>query len=297
MTVVSVSGNSVVRSFIPASGASFLSVGAGAVAATTFGLHGGTYDPFVGRCDWTHPADELPTPEVIFQEDKDDALLPIENDIKEDCMFLSDDAAYEDDITIGLKNQAEILELQNRTERARQEQALLRNQMIKDEWGIIDEGLNVDISKKIQVFAQLEKFTGLTDLDNHDMKTLLGILNRVPPEDIKKNKRAADLVKKWLTPEEWKELLETSKVTIHSKKHKGRYYEISAQPSERVGIFEEKHGRWGVGINSKPVLIASACGVDSVYGMADGDKFLNKVIAIKEDEDGYLKRSNVSRYD
>lgn len=253
----------------------------------TVGLRGGVYQGFTttSLADVNHTLSE---PEIQFPDDKDDinALLPIEDDIKEDYMFLSDDASYQDDMVVSLKNSAEILELQNRNEKARQESQRLEAERIKLQWSSVLEPLdNMDNvnSNKVLIYAQLEKFTGLTELDDEQFQKLKSIVLKVSPDLIRKNKRAADLVKKWLTEEEWKELLYSSKITIYSKKHKNRRYVVHADPMKRVEMFNKNR------------FFASACGVDSVYEMADGDKFLNKVLALKEDEDGYLAKSNVSK--
>jgi hypothetical protein len=50
-------------------------------------------------------------------------------------------------------------------------------------------------------------------------------------------KRASELVKNWITPEEWDELLTKHKVPIRSKKHKGRTYVVSEDPSVHVRIY------------------------------------------------------------
>lgn len=241
----------------------------------TAGLHAGVYQGF------TLTEQTLDEPEIQFPDDKDDinALLPIEDNIKEDCMFLSDDASYQDDMVVSLKNSAEIIELQNRNEKARQESQRLELEKWSEDLYNMD---NVNYNK-VLIYAQLEKFTGLTELDDKQFQTLKSILLKVSPDLIRKNKRAADLVKKWLTEEEWKELLYFSKITIYSKKHKNRRYVVHADPMKRVEMFNKNR------------FFASACGVDSVYEMADGDKFLNKVLALKEDEDGYLAKSNVSK--
>jgi hypothetical protein len=102
------------------------------------------------------------------------------------------------------------------------------------------------------------------------------------------NIKAAKLVSEWLTPGELAELEQDRKVTIKSKKYKNRTYIVHENPSDRVEVWEK--GRLG---NKRK---AKACGVVAEAELVQGDKFLAKVMAVKTDEEDFLKRSNVQSY-
>lgn len=100
---------------------------------------------------------------------------------------------------------------------------------------------------------------------------------------IQANIKAAKLIEEWLTPSELAQLREEHKVMIKSKEHKKRTYIVHENPSSRVEVWEGGKCKM------------RACGVVEESGFVQGDKFLSKVMAIKTDEDDYLKRSSLSR--
>lgn len=180
-----------------------------------------------------------------------------------------------------------IKSMEKSAEAARAETAMLqaqaeldRQRRVKD----MQRWASVRIEDKVATYGEIETFTGLTDLTEEQLKHLRRVVeSNVSIADMKKNKRAAELVKKWVTPEEWEQLLKKGGVNIKSKKHKHRYYWVSTTPSERVKVYE----------NGKVEMLI--CGVDADSSYADGDKVLNKIISLKEDEDHYIKNSHVSR--
>jgi hypothetical protein len=101
---------------------------------------------------------------------------------------------------------------------------------------------------------------------------------------IKANIKAAKLVSEWLTPGELAELKADHKIMIRSKQHKKRTYIIHENPAAKVEIWEGTK------------LKAAACGVVEESGFVQGDRFLAKVMAIKTDEDDYVKRSYVTKF-
>jgi DNA-binding MarR family transcriptional regulator len=139
-----------------------------------------------------------------------------------------------------------------------------------------------DSRNKVSPYGMIESFEGIMDLNNDQLAILREIVNSVHDvDDLKRNKRAADLVKKWSTSEEWEELLTQHQVTIQSKRNKNRTFVVHENPQTKVDVYD----------NNK--LTHKICGVTADSGYADGDQVLNKIIAIKEDEREYIKNSNV----
>jgi hypothetical protein len=134
----------------------------------------------------------------------------------------------------------------------------------------------------VSAYGKIAPFTGIMDLDNEQLAKLREILSSVRDVDeLKRNKRASELVKKWITPEEWEELLTKNQVTIPSKLHKNRTFVVYEDPQRKVDLYEGKR------------LTHIICGITADPDFPDGDQVLNKIIAIKEDEYRYIKNSNV----
>ncbi len=146
-----------------------------------------------------------------------------------------------------------------------------------------------NLRNKVSAYGMIAPFTGIMDLDDEQLKKLKEILNAVNDVKVlKKNKRAADLVKEWINDEEWKELTTEHKVTIQSKLDKRRTFVVHEDPYAKVEVYER-----GVLSNSKPKLTHTLCGITANSNFADGDQVLSKIIAIKTDESGYINDSNV----
>lgn len=95
------------------------------------------------------------------------------------------------------------------------------------------------------------------------------------------NMKAAKLIQEWLTEEEQNELLKNGRVKIKSKKYNDKHYVVYQEAMEKVEVWQ----------GSK--ITMKCCGIVAESGYVDGDKFLAKVMAIKTDEDDYVKRSAV----
>jgi hypothetical protein len=144
-----------------------------------------------------------------------------------------------------------------------------------------------NLTNKVSAYGMIEPFTGITDLTNEQLDKLREILNTVSDVDVlKKNKRASDLVKEWITEKEWKELTTEHKVTIYSKLDKRRSFVIHEDPSRKVDVYEKNP-------KGEQKLKFRICGITANSNFADGDKVLNKIIAIKTDEHEYIRTSNV----
>jgi hypothetical protein len=205
--------------------------------------------------------------------------LPAEDSEEDDSWFLSSDRQPANPEMIkSMEKSAEAARAEAEMMRAQADLERERRAQVTARW------TSGRIEHMVATYGEIDTFTGLTDLTEEQIEHLKTILNTTPLDVMKKNKRAAELVKKWITPQEWAQLLKEHIVVIKSKKYKNRSYVVSEDPSARVKILE------------KGELKGLVCGVDADSSYAAGDKVLNKIISLKEDEDYYLNNSNVSRY-
>ncbi len=101
-------------------------------------------------------------------------------------------------------------------------------------------------------------------------------------KELAKEVNGAQLVGKWLTREERRQLSQFGCVVVQSKKHPERQYIIPEDPESRVGLVEDG------------IVKTMLCGIITVSDREGnrfvmGDKFLTKVMALKENEDYYCK--------
>jgi hypothetical protein len=228
-------------------------------------LHSGIYDKFTSVED--------------YHIDEDNA----------DSWFISRPGSVDSALSIkSIKESTEKIEAEGAMIHARNQLNDERRRERQEAW------TKRDIRNKVSAYGMIEPFKGIMDLDNVQLAKLREILSSVEDVDLlKKNKRASDLVKKWITSEEWNELLTEHKVTIQSKLDKRRTFVVYEDPMRKVDVYEKS-----IIADEKPIrevnkLKHTICGVTADYGYADGDQILNKIIAIKEDEHRYIKTSNI----
>jgi hypothetical protein len=233
-----------------------------------------------------HHGDPIPSPvpeclkDILPQQQNEYGFyLPTEDSEEDDHWFLSADRQPANPEMIkSMEKSAEAARAESEMLRAQADLERQRRAQILETWN------SPRIDHMVSTYGEIEAFTGLTDLTEEQLKHLKTILNSAPLNAMKKNKRAAELVKKWITPEEWAQLLKEHKVTIKSKKYKNKFYIVKEDPYAQVEVYE------------KDELKMKICGVTADSSYAEGDQVLNKIISIKEDEDYYIKNSNVSRY-
>lgn len=154
-------------------------------------------------------------------------------------------------------------------------------------------------------------------LDSDDGKQLFGLIQDYSAtsngiENLKRELKAAELVKQWLSKRDWECLTQHGYVAIPSKKNKMKYYIVFEDPDKRVHvILKQNVGQAGI-INkdnsTKEYVdvydhkkVVELCGIVSEtdkYGKnyVRWDKLLTKIMALKTDEEYYLKNSNEINY-
>ena len=116
-------------------------------------------------------------------------------------------------------------------------------------------------------------------LDEKEMSVLKSLLHYKTPEQLKQLTNAYDMVKRWLSEKEWNQLKEKGYIGIKSTRFKGRVYRVYQE--NRKIQFQDADGK-----------TKEMC-TNPDFSFCSGDRFLDKVVALKTDEDYVIKHSNI----
>lgn len=129
------------------------------------------------------------------------------------------------------------------------------------------------------------------DVDSNDFARLVKVITRYGGNvnQLKKEMRATKLITdaKFLNDKEFEELIDKNYVTITSKKHPERTYRLSEQSYEQIQVFEEGKE------------LCRLCALPESYDditkdqFTDIDRFINRVMAVKNDENYVIDHSNI----
>ncbi len=94
------------------------------------------------------------------------------------------------------------------------------------------------------------------------------------------NIKAIELLKRWITPEEYQELLINNHLSVKSKYYEGRYFRLHKEPREQTGLYT-KDGKY----------IERMCIVCEI-GLPSADILLSKYLMIKFDEEQFIRKAD-----
>lgn len=129
-------------------------------------------------------------------------------------------------------------------------------------------------SRLHKVFSEIEK-AGV------DGKTVLRDLLAMTAEDILKNKTAMSLMSDWLTPEEMNQFVRDGEIEIKSRLYPGRRYKITKGRADMTQVYEG-------GVHTQDLCVHATQRDELPYG----DAILTKIVALKTDEQYFLRNSN-----
>lgn len=129
------------------------------------------------------------------------------------------------------------------------------------------------------------------DVESNDFARLVKVISRYGGNvnQLKKEMRATKLITdaKFLNDAEFEELIDKNYVTIPSKKHPERTYRLSEDSYQQVGVYEEGKE------------LCRLCAMSESYDditndqFTDIDRFINRVMAVKNDENYVIDHSNI----
>lgn len=129
------------------------------------------------------------------------------------------------------------------------------------------------------------------DIESNDFARLVKVISRYGGniQQLKKEMRATKLItdSKFLNDKEFEELIDTNHVTIPSKKHPERSYRLSEDSYQQILVLEDGKE------------LCKLCALPDSYDditrdtFTDIDRFVNRVMAVKNDEDYVIDNSNI----
>ena len=144
------------------------------------------------------------------------------------------------------------------------------------------------LSQVIQSKELLNKI----DVESKDFERLVKVIQKYGSniQMLKKEMKATELIteSKFLTDEEFEELINENHITIQSKKHPERKYVVSENSYNRVIVKED-----GKAICTLCTIPTTNDNTENHEAFTDIDKFINRFMAVKNDEDYMIDNSNV----